>query len=543
MPRRLTIALFLVALCAPLAAAGEAAGAASCGPPGADWQKRSPGELGLDAGKLQQALEATKQKNTDSVAVYRRGCLAGELRSGASDQMFESYSMAKSVVAMAALRAMTLHLLSPDDRVGALVPEADRAHGALTVRQLLTQSTGLHWNFFRDYNVFTPRDRVGDALTLRFDHAPGTWFEYAQSPVALMAQVVAGAAGMDFGKFVELQLLGQIGIGPESWSWERDAAGHIQGFYGLRMRDHDWARLGQLLLNRGYWDGRRVIATRWVEEATSSSPTNPGYGYLIWVNAGRRFIEPTADRRDERERPIVASAPPDMFLFAGLLEQRVIVIPSRDLVIVRLGSPGSGPLESDPFSYALTTGPAELDHELVRGVMRAVVDQPYPDAGPYDPRGPSSQPSPDYGLQKSATEQDDLNAARDRPPLPPAGPPRARALQLVNPRAHLRGTGWVLVKLFCPPRTVLVCRGSLVVRDERGRAAGRLRFLLKPGEARKVRLALSRAMQRRLYRRSARAHVSVEMIGLDSLDGTPTSSPLELQGRMYHARPRPRRRR
>jgi hypothetical protein len=49
------------------------------------------------------------------------------------------------------------------------------------VRQLLTMSTGLHWNFFRDYNNF-PVDRVGDALSLPFDRRPGTWFEYHQSP-------------------------------------------------------------------------------------------------------------------------------------------------------------------------------------------------------------------------------------------------------------------------------------------------------------------------------------------------------------------------
>jgi CubicO group peptidase (beta-lactamase class C family) len=539
MPRRLLIAFAAACLCAPLGVASGAAAAVGCGVPGGDWQKRSPAELGLDPAKLQQALDATKQRNTDSVAVYRHGCLAGEERSGDPDQRFESYSMAKSVVALAAMRAMTLHLLSPDDRVGGVVPQADRPHGALTVRELLTQSSGLHWNFFRDYNVFMPRDRVTDALTLRFDHRPGTWFEYAQSPVALMAEVVARAAGEDFAKFVQDQLFSQIGIFPGAWSWERDAAGHIQGFFGLSMRDHTWARLGQLLLDDGYWRGKRVIATRWVREATAPSPTNGGYGWYIWVNEGHRFVEPTVDRRDERDRSIVASAPPDMYLFAGLLEQRIIVIPSRDMVIVRLGVPGSQPAESDPFSYALTTGSGELDHELVRGVMRAVVDKPYPDAGPYQPKGPSTQPTPDYGFQKSATEQDDLDAARNAPPLPPSGPARARALQLLTPRAHLRRDGRVWIKYFCPPRTTLVCSGPLTIRGPGDRVAARARFRLKPGQKRILKLRLSRALRRRLSQsRLQRMIVPMQMRGLDSIDGTPTSDQILLVGRHIRRRGR-----
>jgi CubicO group peptidase (beta-lactamase class C family) len=537
MLRRLLIALAV--LCAPLCLAGSAAGAVSCGVPGGDWQKRSPAELGMDGAKLQQALDAVKQRNTDSIAVYRHGCLAGEERSGDPDQRFESYSMAKSVVALAAMRAMTLHLLSPDDRVGGVVPQADRAHGELTVRQLLTQSTGLHWNFFRDYNVFMPRDRVTDALTLRFDHKPGTWFEYAQSPVALTAEVVGRAAGEDFGKFVQDQLFSQIGIGPGDWNWERDAAGHIEGFFGLSMRDHTWARLGQLALDGGYWRGKRVIATRWVNEATSPSPTNGGYGWFIWVNGGKRFIEPTADRRDERDRRLVESAPPDMFLYAGLLEQRIIAIPSRDLLIVRLGVPGSQPSESDPFSYALTTGSAELDHEIVRGVMRAVVDNPYPDPGPYQAKGPSTQPTPDYGFQKSATEQDDLDAAHNAPPLPPSGPTRARALQLLTPRAHLRRNGRVWIKYFCPPRTTLVCDGPLTLRGPGDRVAARVRFRLKPGQKRVLKIKLSRALRRKLSRsRRQRLTVPMEMLGLDSLDGTPTSDQIQLVGRHIRRRAR-----
>ena len=104
------------------------------------------------------------------------------------NEKYESWSMAKSVTSLIFGRAMTMRLISPEDPVGSLVPEADGPHGAITARDLLTMTSGLRWNGFRDYNVFTKRDRVHDALTLEIAHPPGTYFEYAQSPVALLAE-------------------------------------------------------------------------------------------------------------------------------------------------------------------------------------------------------------------------------------------------------------------------------------------------------------------------------------------------------------------
>ena len=74
--------------------------------------------------------------------------------------------MAKSVTSLVFGRAMQLGLVSPDDPVGSLVPEADGPHGAITLRDLLTMTSGLRWNGFRDYNIFTMPDRIVDALTL-----------------------------------------------------------------------------------------------------------------------------------------------------------------------------------------------------------------------------------------------------------------------------------------------------------------------------------------------------------------------------------------
>ena len=114
--------------------------------------------------------------------------------------------MAKSVTSLMFGRAIQLGLITPDDPVGSLLPEADRGHGAITMRHLLTMTSGLHWNGLRDYNVFTGFDRVQDALTLGTDHRPGTYFEYAQSPVSLLAEAIGRSAGMDAGAFAQKEL-------------------------------------------------------------------------------------------------------------------------------------------------------------------------------------------------------------------------------------------------------------------------------------------------------------------------------------------------
>ena len=97
------------------------------------------------------------------------------------------------------------------------------------MRDLLTMTSGLRWNGFRDYNIFTMPDRVRDALTLGSDHAPGTYFEYAQSPVALLAEAVGRSAGEDTGAFAQRELTRPLGIADSGWFWSRDPAGHVRG--------------------------------------------------------------------------------------------------------------------------------------------------------------------------------------------------------------------------------------------------------------------------------------------------------------------------
>src|SRR3954466_1707961 len=286
-----------------LAVPSGAQAAKACPTPAGAWERATPPEAGMDAAKLQDAMDYGTSQLSFAVRVYRRGCLVGEDREAAinRNQTYESWAAGKSVTALLFGRAMTLGLISPDDPVGALFPEADKAHGAITMRNLLTQTSGLQWNGLRDYNIFTMPDRIRDALTLPIAHPPGTYFEYAQSPVALLAAAVGRATGtkapgaiMDFG---QKQLFDWLGIREGTWSWTHDQAGNVGGFWGVQMRADDYGKLGELMRRGGIWRGRRVLSREFIRDSVTPSPTNGCYAWLIWVNAAAPCVGPTITDR------------------------------------------------------------------------------------------------------------------------------------------------------------------------------------------------------------------------------------------------------
>jgi len=465
----------------------------------------------MDAAKLQDALDYGTTQASYAIRVFRHGCLVGEDRLAAQNrnEKYESWSMAKSVTALVFGRAMTLRLISPEDPVGSLVPEADGPHGAITARDLLTMTSGLRWNGFRDYNVFTMPDRVHDALTLEVVHPPGTYFEYAQSAVALLAEATGRSAGEDVQQFAQRELMDPLGIPADSWHWVRDRAGHVMGFMGVNMRVEDFGRLGELLRRGGVWRGRRLLSRRFVREAVAPSSTNGCYGYLIWVNEGTPCVGVTISERPVSSNRDFPSLPADMYSFSGLFGQRVTVFPSLGIVVVRTGQdPGLIP----------SAGPS-WEEELYLRVLGSVTDQPVEPGGDGPPAG--GEQSGDYGFQTAIQEPDQYSQGANPDPLPPAGPGRARAAKLALARRRVNRRGQLVLRLWCPPRwPAPIAAGCRGVAGATG-ARSRRRYDVPAGKARLVRLRLTKRRLRALRRRGA-LPVDVTALNSDAAGGTPT---------------------
>lgn len=472
----------------------------------------------MDAAKLQDAMDYGSSQAGFALRVYRRGCLVAEDRAAPSNRtsQYESFSMAKSVTTMMFGRAMTLGLISPDDPVGSLVPEADQAHGQITMRNLLTMTSGLRWNGFRDYNIFTMPDRVHDALALEPVHPPGTYFEYAQSPVALLAEAVGRAAGEDAMAFIQRELMDPLGIPKGAWRWERDRAGHVQGFYGVNMRPDDYGRLGELMRRGGMWRGRRLLSQRYMREAVAPTDTNGCYGWLIWLNKSAPCVGPTITERPvdkEREFP---DLPEDLYTFSGLFGQLVAVFPTQGIVVVRLGQDAG----------LVPTGGQGWEHELYRKVLGSLTDGSFKGPpGPVQPSGPD-QKNADYGFQTAFGEPDQYSQGAVQDPLPPAGPPRARAarLRLAHPAVSRRGV--VTVRMTCPARwpgrdPAPNCTGTARLQG----VAKALAYDVAAGSTTLLRFRLS-ARQLRALKRSRTTTLEASAVNTDAVGGVRAGVPM-----------------
>lgn len=305
---------------------------------GEEWERRSPESVGVDARTLDWALAATDHPFTATIRVYRHNCLIASAgpEGATSDVKRPIFSMTKSVVALGVGRAVTLGLVDVDDPIGDYFDGLDPAHAAITVEDLLTQSSGLRFAWANDL-AGSLEDSVGQALAMPLVAEPGTLFEYAQTTVTVLTALVERAAGRDFQEFMSAELFEPIGIEPGTWSWMRDGAGNTQGYAWLDLTARDVARLATLMVHQGMWGDERLIDADYLAAMSTSSESNPGYGYLAQVNTGDWFVESFGATRREGAR--IRSAPTDTIHFSGFLDQDAFMVPSLDLVIVRMGLP------------------------------------------------------------------------------------------------------------------------------------------------------------------------------------------------------------
>ena len=362
----------------PAGTAGSSPSAApQCALPadGELFASRNATQLGFDQARLDAAIQFGTRLLSTSIRVYRHGCLAGAsgLDPASAYVPQPLFSGSKSVLALSVGRAVTLGYLRLDDPIGQYLPEADAAHGAITVRQLLNQTSGLQL-VVADEAAALATDPVQYTLALPFWYQPGTEFMYAQNTLTTLARVLERATGQDYQTFTQQELMGRIGIPRNHWVALRDRSGNTFVWGGLLMRPDDEARLGHLMLHKGKWGGEQLISPSYMNQATTGTAANPAHGFLLWLNSGDHYKASVIGRPHLVQQPMLPGSPPDTFGAMGALGQMTIVVPSRDLVFVRNGGPGGGAETVEGKDY----------HELVRQVIAAVNDMPQnTDPGPY----------------------------------------------------------------------------------------------------------------------------------------------------------------
>ena len=212
---------------------------------------------------------------------------------------------------------------------------ADPRH-AITPDQLLRQTSGLNLeqdNSGFDRNarmMYVERDMAAFALGSTLQHPPGTQWAYADGHFTLLSRVIRDAVGgtaQEVAAFAERELFGPLGM--RHALLEFDATGTPLGANYLFATGRDWARFGQLYLNDGMAGNQRILPPGWVKySATQTLAT--GYGAGFWTNG----VKGNAPWGGPWGMPDV---PPDAFFAMGFMGQHVVVVPSEQLVVVRLG--------------------------------------------------------------------------------------------------------------------------------------------------------------------------------------------------------------
>lgn len=183
-------------------------------------------------------------------------------------------------------------------------------------------------------------DRFGSSAA-RLYALPGAAWDYSDAAFAHLSLIFFHAAAQEIGDYMQARVFHPIGI--ENFGWDLQGGGgnlgpHTNAHSGLHLSARDFARLGYLLLHGGLWRGEQIVPKWWIDLATRSSQSvNPSYGYTFWVNT------------DGKLWPRV---PKDAFAFMGYATNRCYVVPSLDLIVVRLGY---GPQPIGPVEIPLVS--------------------------------------------------------------------------------------------------------------------------------------------------------------------------------------------
>jgi CubicO group peptidase (beta-lactamase class C family) len=253
------------------------------------------------------------------------------------------WSMTKSVVnALAGIRVKQGKLSISEP---APVPEwkkKDDPRKAITLDLLLRMSSGLE--FYEEYEenpvsdvntmLFSKSDMGAYAASKPLKHEPGSNWSYSSGTTNIISRIIRHTFNNqeDYFSFPRRELFDKIGM--RSAVFEPDASGTFVGSSSLYASARDWTRFGLLYLNDGVWDGERILPEGWVDYTTTPASDSKGrYGAHFWLN-----------KRDpsEPEKKAFEELPEDLFYCSGYQGQKVAIIPSHKLVVVRLGMTHQG---------------------------------------------------------------------------------------------------------------------------------------------------------------------------------------------------------
>lgn len=226
-----------------------------------------------------------------------------------------THSMCKSITGMAIGMLIEEEKLKLDENIYDIFPDHINAFSkifrpVITVENLLTMTSGVTFN---ESGIVSGNDWLGSFLNASVNGKPGTEFQYNSLNTYVLSAIVTKRTGETLTEYLTPRLFGPLGI--TKYYWETSPKGITKGGWGLFLCAEDMAKLGQLYLQRGKWNGQQLVSEYWIEISTArhlkTQNDTYGYGYQLWM--------------EQR---------PGSFEYNGMLGQNVIIYPDMDMVLV-----------------------------------------------------------------------------------------------------------------------------------------------------------------------------------------------------------------
>ena len=294
-----------------------------------------------------EAIDYAEKINSSAFLVWQGGELIFDKYWApySRENYTQTHSIHKSLLSMlVGIAVKEGKITSLDDPASKYINDwVEQPLGQITVKNLLTMTSGLGEkkppNFFlfsQFMRLLNDPDISAVARSLPQKIAPGTEFEYINTNPQLLVDVLESATGQAYETYLQDKIWSKMAANP-GYLWMDRKNGTPHGYCCLISQPEDLLRIGLLVLNKGKINGEQVVPKQWIEEATSPSANNPNYGYLMWRGtpySERRIYSASSPFKALHSEPYIAD---DVLFFDGFGGQRVYIIPSRDLIIVRVG--------------------------------------------------------------------------------------------------------------------------------------------------------------------------------------------------------------
>lgn len=244
----------------------------------------------VESGRLRALVDAARESNSSALLVMQDGKVVLEEYFDQPREPIEAMSVTKSVMNLA-----IGHLLqegrieSLDTPLHTWFPEWKQGRKQqVTLRHIMSHTSGLQNVPNTGVEIYPSPDFVQLALAAELDSPPGGAWAYNNKALNLVPEIVRRVTGERIDAWLRTGLFAQLGI--TDFTWSLDDAGHPHGMSGLQIHPRDLARLGQLMLQGGVWDGRALLPPDWVEVSTTRPDVAPNGVGLLW------FVTPRAWR-------------------------------------------------------------------------------------------------------------------------------------------------------------------------------------------------------------------------------------------------------